>query len=107
MKIARIMFVSEVPSPSGQSLARQNWITTFNAAEFHIARQGDTVIVTSKETGRTLHFPWSLVAAAEPDPQPCEAVPLPPPLPIPPPPPPSVAPSSTSHSGSSGKKGRS
>ena len=74
MKIAHLMFPREVPSPAAASRARSNWVLSFDAPEFVISRQGDTVSVTSRETGKNILYPWCSVAAAVPEQPPAESV---------------------------------
>ena len=81
MKIANVMFVREVPSPAAASRARSHWVLSFDAPEFLISRQADTVSITSRETGKTLLYPWCSVAAAVPEQPPAESVSAPPPAP--------------------------
>lgn len=72
MKIARVVFVREVPSPRVVSQSRSHWVLSFEGPDFAITRDGDTLSVTSRETGRELLYPWCLVAGAEPEQLPAE-----------------------------------
>lgn len=65
MIFARIAFRMEVPSPKAASIARSNWIMSFDRTEYLIQREGDTVFITHKETGAQLVYPWSNVAGGE------------------------------------------
>ena len=66
MKLQRVIFQREVPSPAAPSVARTNWWSSFEGAKFLITRSGDTVSIGCQETGRTFLYPWDSVAAAEP-----------------------------------------
>jgi hypothetical protein len=66
MKMSRVVFAREVPSPAVASLSRSSWVLSFDAPQFLILRQGDTLSVTARETGREILYPWASVTAAEP-----------------------------------------
>jgi hypothetical protein len=42
-------------------------VLSFDGPDFTIERSGDTVAICSRETGRTILYPWCTVAAAEPE----------------------------------------
>lgn len=70
MIFSRIAFRTEVPSPKAPSLARSNWIVTFETASYLIQRDGDVVYITDRVSGLQFLYPWSNVAAGELD---CQA----------------------------------
>ena len=65
MRLSRIAFQREVPTPLTPSLARTNWQASFDDHLYAIDRQGDTVAITHRESGRTYLYPWAHVAGAE------------------------------------------
>ena len=55
----------EVPTPRSPSFARTNWIASFDHENYMIAREADSVKITSRETGASFYYPWANVAAYE------------------------------------------
>lgn len=76
MRLVRVMFAYEVPSPSAPSVSRVNWCSSFAGVHLQIARDGDCVRIADSETGRTFLYPWSAVAAAEPMPPEAQVQPV-------------------------------
>lgn len=67
MKLSRIAFQREVPTPLTPSFSRTNWQASFDDQLYAIDRQGDTVAITHRESGRTFLYPWAHVAGCEAD----------------------------------------
>jgi hypothetical protein len=72
MKLRRITFIGDAPSPLA-SMERGNWLPGFSAADgYDIELNGDVVTVRHPNAPRPFVYPWARIAGAEldlPDPQ--------------------------------------
>lgn len=66
MKLSIVAFRGDAPCPRSGSPAKGDWVPCFRASSgFDIVKEGDTVLITHKESGRTWAYPFSSVAGAE------------------------------------------
>lgn len=72
MRLARVVFLHEVPSPRVRSFSRTHWHSVFESAAFMITVEGGAVRIVDRDTGIGYLYPWSNVAAAEPEQSPVE-----------------------------------
>ena len=75
MRLARVVFLHEVPSPRVKSFSRTHWHSVFESSAFMITIEGGAVRIVDRDSGIGYLYPWSNVAAAEPEQAPIE-VPL-------------------------------